>query len=104
MKFIRVGAFCAVCSIAAWAAVFGTIRGVVHDPDHRPINAAEVVVRSTTSDYSRKLTTDAEGSFEASAMPPGAYTATVSKQGFAASTQEIVVGSGTATVMPSGGL
>ena len=60
-----------------WAAVFGTVRGVVHDPDHRPVPGAQVVVKSSTSDYSQKLTTDADGSFEATALPVGAYLVTV---------------------------
>ena len=31
-----------------WAAVFGTIRGVVHDPDHRPVQRAQVVLKSSS--------------------------------------------------------
>ena len=56
---------------ATWAAVFGTVRGVVHDPDHRPVQAADVVVKSISSDYSQKIATDADGGFEVSTLPVG---------------------------------
>ena len=55
--------------VAIWAAVFGTVRGIVHDPDHRPVQGAEVVVKSSSSDYVQKLTTNADGGFEASPTP-----------------------------------
>jgi outer membrane receptor protein involved in Fe transport len=84
---------------ALWAAVFGTLRGVVHDPDHRPVPGAEVVVKSSNSDYSRKLTVDADGGFEATALPVGAYLVTVRKDGFAPAGQEAVIASGSVPVL-----
>jgi len=81
----------ALVQIAMWAAVFGTARGVVHDPDHRPIQGAEVVVKSSSSDYTRTLTTNTDGGFEATALPVGAYFITVRKDGFAPSVQEVVI-------------
>ncbi len=80
-------------------AVFGTVRGVVHDPDHRPVQAAQVVVKSATSDYTLKLTTDGDGGFEANGLPVGAYLVTVTRDGFVALTQQIVIASGSAPVM-----
>ena len=82
-----------------WAAVFGTIRGVVHDPDHRPVQKAQVVVKSSSSDYSQKLTTDPDGAFEATALPVGSYDVTITVQGFASSRQQVVVASGSAPVV-----
>ena len=78
------------------ATVFGTVRGVVHDPDHRPVQNAQVVLKSSDSDYSRKLVTDQDGGFEATAVPVGAYIVTVSTEGFAPSGQQVVVASGSA--------
>ena len=95
MKTICVSVF--VC--AAWAAVFGTARGVVHDPDHRPVQGSDVVVKSKSSDYGQKLTTDADGAFEASALPVGAYVVTVKKDGFAPASQEVVIASGSAPIL-----
>ena len=80
--------------IAIWAAVFGTARGVVHDPDHRPIQGAEVDIKSSSSDYVQKVTTDAEGGFAAAPIPVGAYVVTVRKDGFTPAVQEVVIASG----------
>src|ERR1022692_2432901 len=85
--------------VAIWAAAFGTLRGVVHDPDHRPVPGAEVVVKSSSSDYSRNLAVDADGGFEATALPVGAYLVTVRKDGFAPAEQEAVIASGSVPVL-----
>ena len=82
-----------------WAAVFGTARGVVHDPDHRPVPGALVVVKSASSDFAQQVTTDADGAFEASALPVGAYVVTVRKDGFAPAVEEVVIASGSAPVL-----
>jgi hypothetical protein len=66
------GVLAILCSGLTWAMVLATVRGVVHDPDHRPVPGAEVVVKSSTSDYAQKMTTDSEGGFETSQLPVGA--------------------------------
>ncbi|MDQ6706798.1 MAG: TonB-dependent receptor [Acidobacteriota bacterium] len=97
--FLFVSAFGILFQAAIWAAVTGDVRGVVHDPDHRPVQGAEVVVKASNSDYIQKLTTDTGGGFEAAALPVGAYLVTVRKDGFAPSAQEIVIASGSAPVL-----
>src|SRR5438128_1601869 len=84
---------------ALWAVVFGSVRGVVHDPAHRPVVGARVLVKSATSDFSRTLSTGPDGNFEATSIPVGAYQVTVTQEGFAPAAQEIVVASGSAPVM-----
>ncbi len=86
-------------AVAVWAAVVGAVRGVVHDPDHRPVPDAEVLVKSASSEYSQTLTTNPEGAFEATTLPVGAYTVTVMRDGFATSIQQVVVASGSAPVL-----
>jgi hypothetical protein len=81
------------------AAVFGTVRGVVHDPDHRPMQGAHVVLKSASSDYSQTATTDADGAFEVTPVPVGAYRITVTRDGFAPSAQEAVVASGSSPLL-----
>ena len=81
------------------ATVVATVRGIVHDPDHRPVPGAQVVVKAANSDYSQRLATDADGRFDAAAVPVGAYMVTVTKDGFSASSQEIVVASGSSPVL-----
>ena len=95
----RVGLIAVLFPMTICAIVFGTARGVVHDPDHRPVQGAEVVLTSASSEYVQKLATDADGGFQATALPVGAYVITVSKEGFAPSKQQIVIASGSAPVL-----
>jgi hypothetical protein len=92
--------FLFVFSIAVvWATVFGSVRGVVHDPDHRPVSGAVVLLKSTSSDYSQTVTTNADGTFEATSVPVGAYQVTVTQEGFTPAAQGVVVASGSAPVL-----
>jgi len=89
-----------LCSLAAaWAVVFGSVRGVVHDPDHRPVMGAQAVLTAVGSDFSRTLSSGEDGSFEADAIPVGAYRVTVTHPGFAPVAQEVVVASGSAPIL-----
>lgn len=84
---------------AVHATLFGTVRGIVHDPQHRPIQDAAVVLKSKTSDYSHTATSDASGEFEFDAVPLGDYTVTVSVALFDTQEQAVTVLSGTAPVL-----
>ena len=88
-----------IVSIGLWAAVFGSVRGVVHDPSHRPVQGASALLKSTSSDYSQTVSTDANGAFEATSVPVGAYRVTVTRDGFAPASQDVVVASGSAPVV-----
>ena len=82
-----------------WATVFGSVRGVVHDPDHRPVPSAQVVLKAGSSDYLRTQTTGGDGTFEVNSVPVGAYQVTVTRDGFAPSAEDVVVVSGSAPVL-----
>ena len=58
------------------ATVFGTVRGVIHDPSHRPIADAEVVLKSAKSDYTQTTKSNADGDFQFDAAPLGEYIVT----------------------------
>jgi hypothetical protein len=81
------------------ATIFGDVRGIVHDPDHRPVTKVTVTLHALASDYGRTGTTDAEGAFEFSALPVGEYRVTVAHDGFATVQQTLVVTSGSAPVL-----
>ena len=85
--------------VAMWAAVVGSVRGVVHDPDHRPVKGATVLVKSSTADYSQNTTTGADGDFEVTSLPVGAYRVTVTHDGFSSSEQQAVVDSGSSPIL-----
>ncbi len=61
----------------------GTIQGTVLDANGAAVPGAGVEVKNVETNFSRSLTTDEDGRFVALSLPPGKYTVTVSKQGFA---------------------
>src|ERR1700732_4748197 len=85
---------------AGQATVFGTVRGVVHDTQHRPIADIEVVLKAADSNYTLKASTNAEGEFHFDSVPIGKYKVTVTKTGFASGEQALTVLSGTAPILP----
>jgi len=96
---IFVSVFLYLFTTASQAAVVGSIRGIVHDPDHRPVQGASVRVKSMTSDYSQTASTNAEGAFEVTSIPVGAYQVTITRDGFSPSMQETVVGSASSPIL-----
>ena len=87
-----------LCGLSTMATFYGTVRGVVHDPKHRPIVDAEVVLKAKGSEYRQTAHTDDSGEFIFDAVPLGDYSVTVSKPGFATLEQAATVLSGTAPV------
>src|SRR3981189_811482 len=84
---------------AAFANIYGAIRGVVHDPQHRPIENAMVMLKAKSSDWAKSVTTDATGEFQFNAVPLGDYSVSVASEGFAQSSQDVTVISGTVPVV-----
>src|SRR5205807_3819523 len=60
----------------------GRIAGTVRDPNGAVIVGAEVTVTSLATAEERKVTTDAEGNYTVSFLPPGIYRIKVAVQGF----------------------
>src|SRR5258708_27495482 len=85
-------------SVPALATIFGTVRGIVHDPQHRPVADATVILKAKASDYTKTMRTDAEGGFHFDAVPLGEYSVTVSQGGFVTQAQAVTVLSGTAPI------
>jgi hypothetical protein len=84
---------------AAFANDYGAVRGVVHDPQHRPIQDAMVMLKAKSSEWTRSVTTGATGEFQINAVPIGDYSVSVASQGFAQTSQDVVVISGTVPVV-----
>src|SRR6266481_4080249 len=87
-----------ICSVAS-AGVLGTVRGVVHDPQHRPISNAQVELRAARSEFKLTTQSDANGGFEFPPVEIGEYLITVNAQGFASSAQMIHLASGSAPIL-----
>jgi outer membrane receptor protein involved in Fe transport len=97
----RVFPFSALLLLAttALATIFGTVRGIVHDPQHRPVTHATVTLQATKSAYTQTIQTDDEGQFHFDAVPLGEYSVTVSQSGFETAQQRVTVLSGTAPIL-----
>src|ERR1700745_4231227 len=89
----------ALAGAPAHATTFGSARGIVHDPHHRPVSGAMVMLRSQTSDWEKTATTDNNGEFQFNALPLGEYSITVAAPGFSQASQKLVVQSGTEPVL-----
>jgi hypothetical protein len=96
---LLVSAVLLLTASAAFANVYGAIRGVVHDPQHRPIQNAMVMLRAKSSDWAKSVTTDINGEFQLNAVPLGDYSVSVASQGFAQTTQDVTVISGSVPVV-----
>jgi outer membrane cobalamin receptor len=86
-------------ALPAFATVFGTVRGIVHDPQHRPVQDVTVTLKAKTSSYIQTAQTDANGEFHFDAVPLGEYRVTASAASFAPEEQSIAVLSGTAPIL-----
>lgn len=87
MTFIAV----AVC---AHAGIFGSVHGLIHDPQHRPVSGARVTLQAGSSEFTKTVISDDEGSFAIDAIPAGEYRISVSSPGFESQEQALVLRSG----------
>ncbi len=83
----------------AWASIFGTVQGIVHDPQHRPIQGAELTLKAQNSAFTQTLKTNANGEFVFTSVPIGNYIVTVSADGFQQMRQDVIVQSDTSPVL-----
>jgi Carboxypeptidase regulatory-like domain/TonB-dependent Receptor Plug Domain len=79
------------CSPAALANVVGNVRGIVHDPQHRPIPGAEVRLNAANSSWSQSTRTNDDGEFTFPAVPVGEYSVTISASQFQTAIQNVSV-------------
>ena len=87
------------CGEQARATIFGSVRGIVHDPQHRPVAGAGVRLKSATSSWSQQTQTDQDGSFEFNAVPLGEYQITIAVAGFQDATRNFIVESGSSPIL-----
>src|SRR5436309_2560836 len=76
--------FLFVATVAAQTQITtGTIQGTVLDANGAAVPGANVEVKNVDTNLTRTSTSDEEGRFTALQLPPGRYTVTVTKTGFA---------------------
>jgi hypothetical protein len=98
-NFFAGAALLLAASLPAHATVFGTVHGVVHDSQHRPIAGAVVTLQAADSDFVLHAMTGADGEFELPQTPIGVYRLSVEASEFATATETISVASGTNPVL-----
>src|SRR5487761_466498 len=86
-------ALVALCAtMPAWGAA-GMLRGIVHDPQHRPIVSARITLKSQGGALLKSHNSDSNGEFEFQNLSPGPYQITATAPGFAPFTESVTVGS-----------
>jgi outer membrane receptor protein involved in Fe transport len=89
-----------VCAVPVFAALFGSIRVEIRDPQGMLVPNAEVTVHSKTSDWAKKVMTDAQGQLLVEAVPIGQYTISATAPGFQnMPAKDLVVDSDTVTTV-----
>ena len=93
MSFSRIRLFAVFLglSLCASASVVGSVHGVIHDPEHRPVQDAMVMIKAKNSDWASTVNSDAGGNFVFNAVPIGEYTVTVAGVGFVQAQQDVMV-------------
>ncbi|MBV8552107.1 MAG: TonB-dependent receptor [Acidobacteriaceae bacterium] len=91
-------ALCVAC-FTARAEDVGTLRGIVHDPQHRPVPDARVLLEGKNVVAGKTLVSDANGEFEAGGMSLGDYLVTVSAPGFRPLQEQVTVTAGKTPVL-----
>ncbi len=99
LRFVVAFAVLALAGAVVYATVFGAVRGIVHDPQHRPIAGATVMLHGVSSGYQLSAQTNPAGEFSFDSVPLGDYTISVLAPGFAATDQRLAVLSGTAPIL-----
>jgi hypothetical protein len=80
---ITLGAMTLLVSAPASAQVTtGTILGTVRDASNAVVQGAEVVATNVATQFTKKVTTDAEGRYALDLLPPGEYTLIVTAPKF----------------------
>ncbi len=90
---VRVFAACLFLASSAWAQsqiTSGTIQGEVTDEKGGVVPEATVEIRNLDTNLTKTQTTGSDGRFAFLLLPPGRYTVTISKTGFATVVQENV--------------
>jgi outer membrane receptor protein involved in Fe transport len=88
------GGICILFSASLSASIFGSITGLIHDPQHRPVQGAKVTIWANSSKWTQNTISDASGEFRFDNVALGSYTVQVETEGFAPQTQQMTLASG----------
>jgi hypothetical protein len=72
-------------------AAASNIRGVVHDPQHRPLAGAQIVLHGGSGPETKSAQSDSSGEFQIDDVAVGTYKVEVSAQGFRTLQEQVSV-------------
>ena len=78
-------------AVHAIATIFGSVQGLIHDPQHRPVKGAQVTIHSVSSEWRQTAMSDDSGEFQFTNVPVGQYMVMVQSSGFADQQQNIEI-------------
>src|SRR5215831_11951099 len=93
-QLVRLSGLLLVASLSVRATVFSSVMGLIHDPQHRPVQGARITIHAADSDWMESTTSNGAGEFSFSNVALGSYTIEVEAGGFARQTQELTLSSG----------
>jgi len=93
-QLVRLVGLIVVASVSISATIFSSVMGLIHDPQHRPVQGARVTIHAADSDWMESTISNGAGEFSFSNVPLGSYTIEVEAGGFAQQTQELTLSSG----------
>jgi hypothetical protein len=79
--------------------IFGTVEGIVHDPQHQPIAGANIRVKSANLKRYSDRTNKPGGSFRIAPLPVRDYIVTVQQPGFIKTEQHMTAASNTSLIL-----
>jgi outer membrane cobalamin receptor len=96
MRLTRLAFLGGVISLATAlsATIFGTVGGLIHDPQHRPVQGAQVTLYAANSAWTKSGASDNSGEFHFDAVPLGEYIVKVDLAGFEPQEQKLTLASG----------
>ena len=80
--------FAAVLLVPNFAVVAATLSGTISDTEGATVAGAQIIVRQPDTNFSEMVLTEEDGSYFLESLPPGIYTVTVRKPGYADLVQE----------------
>jgi hypothetical protein len=85
-------------SLMAQSLVSGDLAGTVTDPSGAVVSGATVTLKSVATGATQTATTNSNGAYRFSLLPPGSYSVNVSAQGFSKADTTVSVSVGQATI------
>ncbi|MCH8267329.1 MAG: TonB-dependent receptor [Acidobacteria bacterium] len=82
--------FVAALLVPNFPVVAATLSGTISDTEGATVAGAQIIVRQPGTDFSEMVLTEEDGSYFLESLPPGVYTVTVRKPGYADLVQERV--------------